>query len=329
MKNALKAITAIAVFVSFYSAATAQTPTTNTITVQSTATPPATTIRPSGIAAPASTGKAHACSRQYYPKEAIREGLEGTTVLSFTITAQGTVTNTKVASSSGIKILDDASIICAATWLYIPAKQNGQPVDVSWKASIAWSLGRVPLEAEGWTNNCPASLLPNDGSIAPNGRPTSVFFHIATDGSIRDIVVSNSSGSDPLDQLVVKCISQWRYEAPLRNGEPMEMLWGTTIRIPFVAGDKMSRSEFIYSPIEIESSNTCHQPASAEKAAADTVLVLEVQQNGKVTNPRVWQSSESKSLDDYALSCATSLQFRPAIRDRLPVTVTIPVRLAW
>jgi TonB family protein len=273
---------------------------------------------------PVSTGRPHSCGQRWYPAEAIRKGIEGQVTLAFTITAQGTLTNIAVAESSGSKLLDDASVACASTFLYKPATRNGQPIDVSWKIKIAWSLSDAPMPV-GPPHICPSDLLPADGLIVTSGRVTSMFFHVATDGTVRDVVVNGSSGDDRLDQLAVKCVSQWRYRP-----HPYELLWGTTTRIPFNVEDTMPMTEFISRPRLANPQDVCPRPASIqERPSADTVLILDVQPDESVKNARVWQSSGSKPLDDYAVTCVSAWRFMPAVQAGHPVKATIPVRLAW
>ena len=76
----------------------------------------------------------HACTN--YPHSLQSAGLEGTTVLSFAITADGFVKNAKIVESSGNPDLDAAALYCPHNWHYIPAQQNGKPVEVLWTAKI-------------------------------------------------------------------------------------------------------------------------------------------------------------------------------------------------
>jgi protein TonB len=124
-----------------------EAPSTNTITVQSKVAAPVTPAppappKPAGITAPASIGAPHNCPQaRWYPPIALRLNQEGTTTLAFTITTDGSITDVSVAESSGFSSLDDAAVRCAqASWHYKPALQNGQPVQVPWKAKVLWKL---------------------------------------------------------------------------------------------------------------------------------------------------------------------------------------------
>ncbi len=65
---------------------------------------------------------------------------EGTTELAFTVSADGTVRDVKVAKSSGSGGLDDAALECVARWHYRPALKDGQLVDAPMTVKVAWNL---------------------------------------------------------------------------------------------------------------------------------------------------------------------------------------------
>jgi TonB family protein len=63
---------------------------------------------------------------------------KGTTVLAFTVTTDGDVSNPTVSESSGFDDLDQAAIKCALTWKYKPAVQNNVATAVPWKTQVVW-----------------------------------------------------------------------------------------------------------------------------------------------------------------------------------------------
>ncbi len=79
------------------------------------------------------------------PESAVQAGIEGETTLAFTVTAQGTVANVKVVNSSGNADLDAASVVCAGTWKYHPAKKKGVPVETTSQARASWNLHEPPF----------------------------------------------------------------------------------------------------------------------------------------------------------------------------------------
>ncbi|MEJ0040985.1 MAG: energy transducer TonB [Rhizomicrobium sp.] len=78
--------------------------------------------------------------RDDYPFFARVFGREGTTELAFTVSADGTVRDVKVAKSSGSEGLDDAAVHCVAKWHYRPAVKDGLLVDAPMTVKVAWGL---------------------------------------------------------------------------------------------------------------------------------------------------------------------------------------------
>ena len=96
---------------------------------------------PASILPPAVAGPPHICLNQkYYPPDAIRSCAQGTAYLSFFIAVDGSTKDISILQSTGNAELDEAAKICAADWQYKPATQDGQPVQVPWKASVRWAL---------------------------------------------------------------------------------------------------------------------------------------------------------------------------------------------
>ncbi|HLY06619.1 MAG TPA: energy transducer TonB [Rhizomicrobium sp.] len=95
--------------------------------------------RPRGITAPVEIGAAHSCEKRY-PAVALRLNQEGMTTVRFTVNADGTVSNVRIAKSSGHQMLDEAAIGCATAWRYRPALEDGRPVTAPWTANVQWKL---------------------------------------------------------------------------------------------------------------------------------------------------------------------------------------------
>ena len=78
--------------------------------------------------------------RNDYPFFARVLGHEGTTELSFTVAADGTVSGVKVSNSSGYDGLDDAAKACVAKWHYRPAIKDNVLVDAPMTVKVDWNL---------------------------------------------------------------------------------------------------------------------------------------------------------------------------------------------
>jgi TonB family protein len=164
--------------------------------------------------APPSVGRlagiAHTCL-EYYPKSEAKAGIEGKTLLRFTITDEGEVRDEAVDQSSGNANLDAAALQCVRTWRYRPAVQDGKPVAVSWKAYVVWKLEipQPPPFAEP-PRDCLHSYPVKAEDLAGIEGTTEVSFDIVR-GEVRDVSVTHSSGNAALDRAAVACIGSRRY----------------------------------------------------------------------------------------------------------------------
>jgi TonB family protein len=78
-----------------------------------------------------------------YPEEARQAGIEGTAVLSATITKSGTLENLKALS--GPKDLQQATLQAVRQWRYEPYLLNDKPVAVRAEITVVYSLGSSVL----------------------------------------------------------------------------------------------------------------------------------------------------------------------------------------
>ncbi|MEI9932482.1 MAG: energy transducer TonB [Rhizomicrobium sp.] len=91
------------------------------------------------VSQPPSLSKPENC-RDDYPFFARVFSREGTTELAFTVAADGTVNDVKIAKSSGSDGLDDAAKDCVARWRYRPAIKDNQLVDAPMTVKVNWNL---------------------------------------------------------------------------------------------------------------------------------------------------------------------------------------------
>ena len=91
------------------------------------------------VSQPPTLSKPENC-RDDYPLFARIFGRKGTTELAFTVSADGTVRDVKVAKSSGSDGLDDAAVDCVTKWHYRPAIKDGQLIDAPMTVKVAWNL---------------------------------------------------------------------------------------------------------------------------------------------------------------------------------------------
>ena len=75
-----------------------------------------------------------------YPSAARSAGISGTTVVGFIIEADGSVSSAWVEQSSGSSSMDSAAVQSVQNWRFVPARQNGIPVQSRSRVPIIFNL---------------------------------------------------------------------------------------------------------------------------------------------------------------------------------------------
>lgn len=155
---------------------------------------------------PPFVGRPHNCA-SWYPPISIRSGEEGDVQVRFTITTDGMVKGISVAKSSGHDALDQAAVLCVATWHYKPAMQDGTPVEAPWQAVVKFHLDGPPftlrnLERDGY--RCVAASMPDNDEMQRASNGTGIDITLKA-GAITDVEVFRSSGNQNLDALALRC----------------------------------------------------------------------------------------------------------------------------
>ncbi|HEY1632323.1 MAG TPA: energy transducer TonB [Rhizomicrobium sp.] len=166
----------------------------------SVAPPQPVTVRPAAVGAP------HFCPEDHYPVSALQTGTEGKTVMRFTITPQGSVADISVQESSGNAELDNASLVCAQTWQYRPATQDGVAVADNWVAQVVWriSVAQPYSRLAGGARDCL-----RENSVAWSEMKTAPFRPVVrvkfAGGALADATMAGSTGDPDLDSLTLAC----------------------------------------------------------------------------------------------------------------------------
>ena len=176
----------------------------------------------------------HVCAG--FPELAAQNAVDGETIVAFTITADGKVSDASVETSSGNKQLDSASVLCVEGWLFKPATSNGQAVALRTKADFSWKttsasdtpspdspegqrLVTVPVWAYGGMQCEQWHAI---GSTKPE-RPVVLSFFVETDGSVKGITIVQSSGHDDIDKDAINCLGGRHYHPAKQDGKPIEV----------------------------------------------------------------------------------------------------------
>jgi periplasmic protein TonB len=77
-----------------------------------------------------------------YPREALRQGIEGRVLLRLRISISGQVDEAGIASSSGSTHLDDAALAAVLQWKFDPARRAGEAVAFEVIVPVRFSINR-------------------------------------------------------------------------------------------------------------------------------------------------------------------------------------------
>jgi TonB family protein len=171
-------------------------------------------------------------------------GIRGETNVSFRIMPDGTSSEAEVLRSSGNDTLDQGALACIGKMRFdtshaaISAKGIAQKVSIDWHADLP---PHTPANTEKPTPSIPASSVPpgttppvlsqlsrcakQSDPVVPNPGATQISFTIGTDGTVKNISVTKSSGSAKLDSAATGCIASWKYAPASKDGHPVEIGW--------------------------------------------------------------------------------------------------------
>jgi protein TonB len=103
----------------------------------------------------------------------------------------------------------------ACALAFVPALANAQTI-----TPPAPSTADITPPHRITTGGCSASYPSR--RVQENAGTTVITFKVEPDGTTKDVVVIQSSGSDDLDQSVIKCFEGARYSPALQDGVPVE-----------------------------------------------------------------------------------------------------------
>jgi TonB family protein len=249
---------------------------------------------------PVGIGKPHACGQEYYPLSAIKSFSSGTTVVAFVIDTNGVPQNVTVDRTSGNADLDAAAVECASTWRYSPARQDGKPVSLSWKAQVVWKMPTVyvPVEFNPAAHRCPVMF-----ERKPRGpEEADLVFWIDQSGHVTEPRIATSSGDPDLDADLVKCVSGWTYGPAKIDYQPVGVTWGVGFR--WSSDGSLGFGE------GLPHAHWCVTRFQRPAPDGRTVLKFKITQSGSVDGIEIAESSGNSDFDDEAKECARSWRYR-------------------
>lgn len=158
----------------------------------------------------------------FTPQDVKFSSAPSATLVSVRITPQGEMRDPTLFQSSGDNELDKAALACAEGYQIGYVSVGGKPAEVRWILAHSWATpgsGFGPAYPPGVQNRpCTSSHQAN----RIENPATTVSYRIATDGTVRDAAVEESSGVPSLDQAVARCVASWRFFPVTQNGQPVE-----------------------------------------------------------------------------------------------------------
>jgi TonB family protein len=265
-----------------------------------------------------------------YPDEARAAHREGTTLLSYTGTADGRLGDVRVVHSSGYPDLDDAAVRCMFQWRFDPVRDKVSIGDHRW--SIAWALdasGAVAGKSIGVPHDC-LPYYPDEEAKAGIEGTTTVHFTITEKGRAADPSLARSSGNEHLDRAALQCVKHWRYRPAIANGMPVSVPW---------TADVVWKSIVPPIPAFAEPQRDClksYPVKAADLAGIAGVTELElVIVRGDVKTVSILHSSGNKAMDEAASACVATRHY---VREMVMVdgkdvdrfrTITLRERIVW
>jgi len=177
-----------------------------------------------------------AMSASDYPLLSVMENEQGNVVLDFQITADGAVTDMKIASSSGFARLDGAAADTAKQrWRYNPVLVDGKPISCRWKIRVVWLLEWTPEQlAEGGPFTIVRmgpSDYPTDILARREEGVTAIWALVDENGKVSQADIAQRSRYPDLDSASVDLVKKrgWRIAPPRLGGKPIRMVTGFVI----------------------------------------------------------------------------------------------------
>jgi len=169
-----------------------------------------------------------------YPARALRNHVEGRTLIGYRGTPDGRVTDVTVLESSGDGELDAAAAACVGRWRFDPAAPANAFFIGKRRTYIAWTIpppvSGLPAAGTfaGIPHNC-SRYYPKNAIAAKREGTTRVAFIIQTDGYVTDVTVEQSSGDAELDAAALTCVRAWHYIPAVQGGTPVATRWSADV----------------------------------------------------------------------------------------------------
>ena len=165
--------------------------------------------------------------RPRYSYEALARRLQGSGTAILTVDpATGNVTNVVMATSTGVRSLDDETISTFHRWRFKPGTVSKVRIPISFTLSRGGgSIVRVekalpmdqvlaPFLGKESVINAPMPVYPSSPPWRPKEGHGVYEIHVDKGGAVTEVTILKSSGDPTFDKVTVDTLHKWR----LRNG---------------------------------------------------------------------------------------------------------------
>ncbi|MXX12138.1 MAG: TonB family protein [Gemmatimonadetes bacterium] len=295
-----------------------------------------------------------------YPKEAKEEKIEGKVVLKVVVNMDGSVSDVSVLE--GPEIFRQVAIDAALQCQFKPAEHNGKVVPVWMVMPIEFSLNFKEHQT-----TPPASVNADSSkvlefymvevkpkvlhSVVPvhpekalrDNLEGKVFlkFMVNVDGSVSDVKVLRTIGSEVFQKAAIDAISQFRFKPAEHNGKPVS-IWMTqpiSFRLPeqptmppvLVDADSSKILEFYVVEVKPKVLHAV-EPVHPEETIRDGLegrvfLKFMVNVDGSVSDVKVLRVTGAEVFRQAAIDAISQYRFKPAEHNGkvVPVWMTMPI----
>ena len=132
---------------------------------------------------------------------------------------------------------------------------------------------------------------------------STLAFHVAVDGHVKDVRIAKSSGHEDLDAAAVGCVSRWTYKPAALDGAAVEVSWGAAVQWKLHA-----------SLADMHPCAKYHMVTKELLAGIDgvTKISFRIMPDGTVKEAEIAHSSGNGELDRAAQRCIAERRFNTA-----------------
>ncbi|MDR3528227.1 MAG: TonB family protein [Rhizomicrobium sp.] len=170
---------------------------------------------------------------------------------------------------------------------------------------------------------------------------TALSFTIGIDGTVRDPMVTLSSGDPLLDQAAIDCVKRWTYQPATENGTAVAVPWKVRVdwylhnnpEGPVEAETPPPGAKWIRPLPAPAASHGCSGSFSSlpdpTPPSGPSALTFTIMPDGTTRDVKIAQSSGSEAHDNKAVECIKSWRYIPASHDGVPVSVHWKASVDW